>query len=76
MAEREGDLLRGRRLGPAPAAPSARAAQKYIYGTEGSLGAGISDPGGTTGPTADDNAQAPGSSRPAAPAAGAATARR
>jgi len=60
-------------LDAAPAASSARPAERYIYGTEGSLGAGISDPGGTTGPTTDDNAQAPGSSRPAA---GAATARR
>ena len=79
MAEREGDLLRGRRLGAAPAAPSARAAEKYIYGGDGPLGAGISDPGGPVGPTADDNAQAPGGSRPSAtPAAtaGAATARR
>lgn len=31
MAERKGDLVEGRRLGPAPAAPAARAAQKYIY---------------------------------------------
>jgi hypothetical protein len=43
MAEREDDLLRGRRLGPAAAAPSARAAQKYLYGGEGPLGAGIAD---------------------------------
>ena len=46
MAEREDDLMRGRRLGPAAAAPSARAAQKYVYGSEGPLGAGIADSGG------------------------------
>ena len=30
MAERKGDLLHGRPLGPAPAAPAARAARRYI----------------------------------------------
>src|SRR5215472_12842159 len=37
MAEHEGDLVRGRRLGPALAAPSARAAQKYIDGGDGAV---------------------------------------
>ena len=32
MAERKSDLVRGRALGAAPAAPTARAAQEYIYG--------------------------------------------
>jgi len=42
MAERKRDLVRGRKLGPAPAAPSARAAQHYIYGTpQRPLGAGV-----------------------------------
>jgi hypothetical protein len=55
MTEREGDLVRGRRLGAAPAAPSARAAQRYINGGTGSavygptapLGGGLARPGGT-----------------------------
>jgi type IV pilus biogenesis protein CpaD/CtpE len=41
MAERQGDLVRGRPLGAAPAAPSARAAQEYIYGSKGTLGGGL-----------------------------------
>jgi hypothetical protein len=40
MAEREHDLVKGRKLGRAPAAPSARAAEKYLNGAEqGPLGA-------------------------------------
>jgi hypothetical protein len=46
MAEQKRDVVHGRKLGAAPAAPSARAAQRYIYGTRGQLGAGV----GTTGP--------------------------
>jgi hypothetical protein len=48
MVEKKRDLVHGRKLGAAPAAPSARAAQRYIYGTRGQLGAGItqSSPGG------------------------------
>ena len=42
MAERQSDLVRGRPLGAAPAAPSARAAQEYIYGAKGTLGGGLS----------------------------------
>jgi hypothetical protein len=41
MAERQSDLVRGRPLGAAPAAPTARAAQEYIYGTKGTLGGGL-----------------------------------
>lgn len=42
MVERKRDLVEGRRLGAAPASPSARAAQKYIYGTrENPLGGGV-----------------------------------
>ncbi len=54
MTERKRDLVRGRKLGAAPAAPAARAAQKYIYGPSESLGAGAGKPmlanapGGTT----------------------------
>lgn len=41
MAERKSDLVRGRPLGAAPAAPTARAAQEYIYGTKDALGGGL-----------------------------------
>ena len=41
MAERQSDLVRGRPLGAAPAAPTARAAQEYIHGTKGTLGGGL-----------------------------------
>jgi hypothetical protein len=44
MVERKSDVVKGRKLGPAPASPSARAAQKYIYGTPSPLGGG-SGPG-------------------------------
>jgi len=37
MAERKSDLVHGRALGAAPAAPTARAAQEYIYGNKGTL---------------------------------------
>jgi type IV pilus biogenesis protein CpaD/CtpE len=43
MVEHDRDLVEGRPLGPAPAAPSARAAQKYIDGVEAPLGAGVSN---------------------------------
>lgn len=32
MVESERDLLEGRRMGPAPAAPSTRAARRYLHG--------------------------------------------
>ncbi|TKT74542.1 hypothetical protein XW59_024125 [Aquamicrobium sp. LC103] len=38
MVENERDLVEGRTLGPAPAAPTARAARRYIHGEEQSLG--------------------------------------
>jgi type IV pilus biogenesis protein CpaD/CtpE len=44
MAEQKRDLVKGRKLGAAPASPSARAAQKYIYGSEGTLGGGVRQP--------------------------------
>jgi hypothetical protein len=46
MADREHDLVEGRKLGRAPAAPSARAAEIYIYGGQGPLGAAAAKPGG------------------------------
>jgi hypothetical protein len=48
MVEQKRDVVHGRKLGAAPAAPSARAAQKYIYGTRGHLGASV----GTSPPAA------------------------
>ena len=50
MVERKRDVVHGRKLGAAPAAPSARAAQRYIYGTRGQLGAGVSPPGPALAP--------------------------
>jgi hypothetical protein len=42
MTERKRDLTRGRPLGPAPAAPAARAAQRYIDGQDKPiLGGGV-----------------------------------
>ena len=60
MVEKKHDVVHGRKLGAAPAAPSARAAQRYIYGTRGHLGAGITQPS-PSGPAAV-------TSEPAAPA--------
>ena len=51
MAERKSDLVHGRALAAAPAAPTARAAQEYIYGTKGTLGGGLPRTTGTA-PTA------------------------
>ena len=53
MTERKRDVVQGRKLGLAPAAPAARAAQKYIYGPRDQrepLGAGVGRPtfGGPT----------------------------
>jgi hypothetical protein len=46
MIERKRDAVEGRKLGAAPASPSARAAQKYIYGTpQAPAGSGVSSPG-------------------------------
>jgi hypothetical protein len=57
MADREHDLVEGRKLGRAPAAPSARAAEKYIYGAQGPLGASVGKPGGGGAqPTTQDEA--------------------
>lgn len=44
MVEKKRDVVHGRKLGAAPAAPSARAAQNYIYGTRGQLGASVGAP--------------------------------
>jgi hypothetical protein len=64
MAERQGDLVRGRPLGAAPAAPSARAAQEYIYGPKdgtksGPLGGGLARLPGTTAPGTESATEKP-----------------
>jgi type IV pilus biogenesis protein CpaD/CtpE len=52
MVERKRDLVEGRKLGPAPALPSARAAKKYIYGTDVTpTGTGAGTGAAATGPT-------------------------
>jgi hypothetical protein len=57
--ERKRDVVHGRKLGAAPAAPSARAAQRYIYGTRGQLGAGVSPPGSALAPATVSTEPAP-----------------
>ncbi|TWH00090.1 hypothetical protein L598_001100000060 [Mesorhizobium sp. J18] len=49
MAENQRDLVEGRRLGPAPAAPTVRAARRYIYGEEEAIG-GAHDEGSMPDP--------------------------
>jgi hypothetical protein len=58
MTEREGDVMRGRKLGRAPAAPTVRAAQKYLNGDEEPLGAGVGKPGSPGAPQ-QETAQPP-----------------
>jgi hypothetical protein len=62
MTEHQDDLARGRRLGAAPAAPAVRAAQRYIYGGEGPLGAGVSSPGGAIATPPDTTKETSGGS--------------
>jgi hypothetical protein len=51
MVERKRDVVQGRKLGAAPASPSARAAKKYVYGSqEGPLGAGVNGPSSASVP--------------------------
>jgi hypothetical protein len=46
MVERKRDLFQGRDLGPAPAAPSVRAAENYLNGKKtGATGGGVNDGG-------------------------------
>jgi hypothetical protein len=59
IAERKRDAVHGRKLGAAPAAPSARAAQRYIYGTRGQLGAGVGTPSPGVAPAAVSTETAP-----------------
>lgn len=59
MVEQKRDVVHGRKLGAAPAAPSARAAQRYIYGTRGQLGAGVSPPGPALAPATVSTEPAP-----------------
>lgn len=48
MAVRERDLVVGRQLGPAPAAPSVRAARRYLDGEEPALGGAHNTDSATT----------------------------
>jgi hypothetical protein len=57
MAERKSDLVYGRPLGAAPAAPTARAAQEYIYGAKGNLPGTL---GGGLAPVPGTQPQGPG----------------
>jgi hypothetical protein len=59
MVEQKRDVVHGRKLGAAPAAPSARAAQRYIYGTRGQLGAGVNPPGPALAPATVSTEPAP-----------------
>jgi hypothetical protein len=69
MAERKSDLVYGRPLGAAPAAPTARAAQEYIYGAKatlpGTLGGGLAPAPGTQpqGPGAASETEKPPETR-------------
>lgn len=51
MAERKGDLVRGRKLGPAAGVTTARAAQRYLDGKDTALGGGV-DGSSSTAPAA------------------------
>jgi hypothetical protein len=64
MTEHKRDVVHGRKLGAAPASPSARAAQRYIYGTprqpppQSALGGGVdqqsqASTGGSTGTSSE-----------------------
>jgi len=63
MAERKSDLVRGRRIGAAPAAPAARAAQAYIYGGPATTGAAVATRG-TGGRPATTNEPAQSTNSP------------
>lgn len=65
MAESQSDLVQGRPLGAAPAAPTARAAQEYIYGTKGTYGGGLARLPGTIpqGPGAQSETEKPPATR-------------
>ena len=68
MAESKSDLLHGRPHGAAPAAPTARAAQEYIYGAEprkGILGGGVARPSGSApqGTGAESETEKPAATR-------------
>jgi hypothetical protein len=64
MTEREQDLVKGRSLGRAPAAPTIRAAEKYIYGGEGPLGASVGKPSQGPATTQEEAAPTPAEKTP------------
>ena len=65
IAERKSDVVHGRPLGAAPAAPTARAAQEYIYGAKGTLGGGLprAAGGAPQGPGAESETEKPPATR-------------
>jgi hypothetical protein len=69
MATRKRDLLEGRRLGAAPAAPSVRAAQKYLYGGSGPLGGGLPGPVSAAAASGESDKEKPASSDQSPPGA-------
>lgn len=44
MAESQRDLIEGRRMGPAAAGPTVRAARQYLYGNEAPIGGATQEP--------------------------------
>jgi hypothetical protein len=70
MAERKRDVTKGRKLGPAPAAPSARAAQKYIYGPHATPGSDVDQSIHSPTQAGVSTETAPPPSPPAAPPGG------
>jgi hypothetical protein len=68
MAERERDLVEGRRLGKAPGVTSARAAKRYLNGESQPLGGAVSTPNATPGSsTTTSEPGAPAQSTPVVP---------
>lgn len=62
MVERKGDVVQGRKLGTGPASPSARAAQRYIYGPRDNNGPDVNTPPytpSTTTPTGNSAESVP-----------------
>jgi hypothetical protein len=55
MAESQRDLVEGRHMGPAAGAPTARAAQRYIYGEGVTIGGANDGAGQVETPLEDRN---------------------
>jgi hypothetical protein len=67
MAERQRDLVEGRRLGHAPGAPSARAAQRYLDGINRPLGGAVGTTPNTPGSSTTTSEPAGGPAQPPTP---------